>query len=418
MENIAQYDEQAPPLGDDDYHPDSAATLDSKPRRARSRSRRPEPGKASSKNASPIPGLVTPESVMELHRTLSKLPVVASGFHALDEILDGLRPTQPYVLAAATGQGKTSFVLQLITQYQGPVLIWTREMEPWQLQGRMVSQLSNRDSNGILRGEMDDSDYERHMEPFKHRLWYYRDASLERFERSVEHVAHQARDRGLDGPLLVVLDYLQKLAGSTDRLREAVSEASEALRRATQQHRVIAWIVSAVGRTAARRIREQRDLHPRDLVDVCRESGSIEYDAAAILVLGLDPEDENGEQTAVISVATNRFDREGQIAYRFEGASGRFTELGQLEPKAKRDRRDRRDRIIEVVQAASGPLSKNAIGEAVKGRKADINRDIDAMVSDGELVQVKGGYVLGDAQGDDFTDTGHDEHGDDPGVGS
>jgi KaiC/GvpD/RAD55 family RecA-like ATPase len=414
MEKIPQHDEQAPSLGDDDYHRDAAATLDSKPRRARRRSRRPEPGKASSKDASPIPGLVTPESVMELHRTLSKLPVVKSGFCALDDILDGLRPTQPYVLAAATGQGKTSFVLQLITQYQGPVLIWTREMEPWQLQGRMVSQLSNRDSNGILRGEMDDSDYERHMEPFKHRLWYYRDASLEGFERSVEHVAHQARDRGLDGPLLVVLDYLQKLAGSTDHLREAVSEASEALRRATQQHRVIAWIVSAVGREAARRIREQRDLHPRDLVDVCRESGSIEYDAAAILVLGLDPEDEKGERTAVVSVAKNRFGKEGQVEYRFNGASGRFDEIGPLEAKAKRDRRDRRDRIIEAVQTASGPLSKNAICKEVGGNRQACMRDIDAMVHDGELVQVNSRYALPD---DDF-DTGHDEHGDDPGVGS
>jgi replicative DNA helicase len=321
------------------------------------------------------------------------------------------------VLAAATGQGKTSFVLQLITQYQGPVLIWTREMEPWQLQGRMVSQLSNRDSNGILRGEMDDSDYARHMEPFKHRLWYYRDASLDGFERAVEYVANKARKNGIDAPLLVVLDYLQKLAGPTDRLREAVSEASEALRRATQRHRVIAWIVSAVGREAARRIREQRDMDPRELVDVCRESGSIEYDAAAILVLGLEPENENGEQTAVISVAKNRFGREGQIAYRFDGATGLFKELGPLEPKAKRDRRDRRDRIIEVVSQASDPLSKNAICKELGGNRQACMRDIDAMVGDGELIQVNRGYVLGNALGDDATDTGQGEGGDDPGVG-
>jgi replicative DNA helicase len=400
MSSIPKYDEQVPPPGDDDFHRDAAATHESEPRKAQRRSRRAQPGKASREDAGSIPGLVTPAMVTEQHKELSKLPTVKSGFTALDALLDGLRPTQPYVLAAATGQGKTSFVLQLVTQYQGPVLIWTREMESWQLQGRMVAQLSGWDSNSILRGDMAESAYTGYVERFKRRLRYYHGTSLQDFERSIQHVATESRQKGFDAPLLVVIDYLQKLAGPTERLREAVSQASEVLRRVTQQHKLITWIVSAVGREAARRIRDQRASHPGELVDVGRESGSIEYDTAAILVLGLDPEDADGVQKAVVSVAKNRYGKLGQVEYRFEGASGQFIELGQLEPKAKRERRTLRDQIIAIVKQASGPMSKNAISEKATGRKANINREIDAMVRDGELAQVTGGYALGDEPGD------------------
>lgn len=347
-----------------------------------------------------VPGLVTPEQVTTMHFALSRLPTVPTNFKALDGLLDGMRPTQPYVLAAATGQGKTSFMLQLVLQYPGPAFIWSREMAPWQLQSRMVAQISRMDSNAILRGNMDDRRYTLHVSSFKHRVWYY-DGGREDFEYAVGHVARAANARGLDRPLLLVIDYLQKLAPATDRLREAITEVSEMLRHATQKHQLVTWIVSAVGREAARRIRDQRNLHPGDLVDVARESGSIEYDCAAMLVLGLDPEDADGQRTAVISVAKNRYGREGQVEFHFIGETGRFKEIGLLESKAQRDRRELRDSILVFVRQADEPPMKKSICKYIGKRKQAVLQEIDAMVRDGELAKVGRGYRLGPNAPDD-----------------
>lgn len=355
----------------------------------------------------------------------AKLPRISTGFPLLDDLLQGgLRATQLHSLAAGTGKGKTSLALQIASYHAaqenaqgGYAVIWTLEMDDFALQARMVAQHARIPSNDVLHGKMSRDEYREHIARYP-RLKFYDGADPAAFKRLVERVDREAKSNGITAPTLIVLDYLQKLARPGEKPRDGITRVSEMLRKLAQSLRVALLVVSSVSRESARRIRDARHMDPDELVDVCKESGAIEYDTAVLLVLGRDTDGTDGTQTAVLSVAKNRFGKLGQVEYRFEGASGRFTELGQLEPKAKRDRRDRRDRIIEVVQAASGPLSKNAISEAVKGRKADINHEIDAMVRDGELEQVNGGHVLGRAQGEDSTDTGHDEHGDDPGVKS
>lgn len=341
-----------------------------------------------------IPGLMTPDQVTAEHKELSRLPTVPTKFPALDHKLDGMRPTQMYVVAAGTGQGKSSLITQLGSQYDGLTIIWTREMGAWQLQGRMIAQMSGKDSNEILRGVMTEDEYAGHVAKFSDRIWYYTGGS-KAIGRVVRYVTSIAKERGMDTPVLLIIDYLQKLAPSTNQLREAISEASEIIRSLTQKYRLVTWVVSAVGRDAARRIREQRDLEPGDLVDVGRESGAIEYDCAALLVLGLDPEDANGERKAVISIAKNRFGRLGQVEYLFMGETGRFKELRELEPKAKRDRRKRRDKILAAVRQADEPPNKTTIHRVSNGRKQSIFREIDAMVQDGELVKAGKGYLPG-----------------------
>ena len=346
-----------------------------------------------------ISALHTATQVMERLQEYAALQVVPTGFASLDDLLGGgLRVGQPYTLAAGTGQGKTSLVCQIARQHAARgehVVIWTLEMDAHHVLARMVAQHTGASSLDVLHGRM--PQLEHHTKELG-RVYFCDRADIVLFEREVLAMA------AISGsPCLIIVDYLQKLASPGQGFREAVTEASERLRSLAKRLNAPLLIVSAVGRESARRIREARDVHPTELVDVCRESGAIEYDNAAMLVLGLDPADEGERQMAILSVAKNRFGTTGQIELEFEGASGRFTERGKLASKRQRDKVELSEEIIHAVASAERPLSKTEIVGAVGRRKKTVMSTIDAMVRDGELEKASKGYVLG------RTDTGPDD---------
>jgi replicative DNA helicase len=336
--------------------------------------------------------LYTATQVMERLQEYAAMPIVPTGFASLDDLLGGgLRVGQPYTLAAGTGQGKTSLVSQIARQHAARgehAVIWTLEMDPHHVLARMVAQHTGASSLDVLHARM--PQLEHHVSELHERVYFCERADIALFEQAVLGLAATAC-----APSLVIVDYLQKLASPGQGFREAVTEASERLRSLAKRLNAPLLIVSAVGRESARRIREARDLDPVELIDVCRESGAIEYDNAAVLVLGLDPADEGERQTAVLSVAKNRFGTTGQIELEFEGAIGRFTERGKLVSKRQRDKSELRQEIAQAVARANRPLNKTEIVGAVGRRRETVMRTIEAMARDGELEQTSGGYVLG-----------------------
>lgn len=347
------------------------------------------------------PVLLSTTLLMERSREYAAMPIVPTGFAVLDALLGGgLRVGQPYTLAAGTGQGKTSLVVQIARQHAargGHAVIWTLEMDAHHVLARMVAQHTGASSLDVLHGRM--PQLEHHVSELLDRVCFSETADIARFEREVLALAGTA-----DAPSLIVVDYLQKLASPGQGFREAVTAASERLRVLAKRANAPLLIVSAVGRESARRIREARDLDPVELIDVCRESGAIEYDNAAVLVLGLDFADGGERQKAVLSVAKNRFGTTGQIELEFEGAIGRFTELGRIASMRQRKRSELRARIRQVIESAPEPLkSKNKIIELTGAKKQPCGREIDSMVQDGELERTNKGYVLG------RTDSGPDD---------
>lgn len=343
--------------------------------------------------------LDTATQVMQRLHEYAALPVVPTGFAALDDLLGGgLRVGQPYIIAAGTGQGKTSLVCQIARQHAargGYVVIWTLEMDMHHVLARMVAQHTGLSSLDVLHGRT--THLEHHATDLGH-VYFCDKADIVKFEQDVIALAAKS-----GAPCLIIVDYLQKLASPGQGFREAVTEASERLRSLAKRLNAPLVIVSAVGRESGRRIREARHLHPTELVDVCRESGAIEYDNAAILVLGLDYADEGERQTAVLTVAKNRFGALGQIEYEFDGASGRFTEHGRIASKRQQKRLELRAKIRAAVEGAPHPLNKTQIYEVTGGRKGTCIREIDAMVQDGDLEQIGDRFAPG------RTDTGPDD---------
>ena len=346
----------------------------------------------------PIRGLRSPIEVMVHAYEVAALPLVPTGFPILDGVLGGgLRAGDSYYLAAPTGQGKTSLVLQVARKHVangGSAIIWTMEMPDYKLQARLIAQMAQVDWLKILGGEMDEEAYKSRATELEAGLRYYEGRNMDGFQRAAQDFAKQSGK-----PPLVIVDYLQKLPNPGAPIREGVTRASEALRKLASELKAPVVIVSAVSRSAARRIRDPRSADPEALEDVAKESGSVEYDSGGLFVLRLNPKGADGKQTAVMTVAKNRYGDHGQVELSFDGETGRFAELGYLEPKARRDQRERREEILEAVSEADGPPSKNTIHSCVGGNKRAVLREIDAMVRDGELAQVKGGFALGEADG-------------------
>ena len=334
-----------------------------------------------------IPGMMTPLEAVAEHNHLVKQPVIPTGFPLLDQTLGGgLRATQTYVLAAGTGQGKTSWVLQLATQHianGGAAAFWTLEMPPSMLQARILAQKTGRSWLNFLGSEIDPNHPE--IASLQAGLLYYKGVDAAEFARAAQQLPAGKR------PLLIV-DYIQKLSPSGMGLREAVTEASEHLRALAIRLTAPIVAVSSVSRDAAKRIRDQRNCHPRDLENVGKESGGIEYDAATLLVLG---QDRNEDGTAVLSVAKNRFGLARQVELSFDGETGRFQEIGLVESNSNRKQRALRDSIRSAIEDSSQACSKRGIIQVVKGASNEaIAREVDAMLRDGELEKIAGGFVV------------------------
>jgi replicative DNA helicase len=346
-------------------------------------------------SSKPDSDLQTQKAVMQRMLTYRELPILPTGFPVLDDVLmGGFRAGEMYSLAAGTGQGKTSFACQIARQHAargGYAIIWSLEMEPFQLQAKMVAQETGLPFLKVLH-TMPPADLERYVARLE-TLQYYCGRDIKAFQAAAEQVIREAGN----ATILIILDYLQKLGAPGQDVREAVTLASECLRSLAQRSNATILTISAVSRESARRIRESRNLWTgEDLVDVGRESGAIEYDVAGMFVLALDPAERDNQRKAVLSVAKNRFGYPGQqIEHTFDGRTGIFTELGRLESKRVRAVRELRQRISQAVVAAGGPLSKSEIYQATGGKKQTCFREIDAMVQDGALEQIGARFALG-----------------------
>lgn len=364
----------------------------------------------------------TQKTVMQRMLTYRELPILPTGFPVLDDVLmGGFRAGEMYSLAAGTGQGKTSLACQIARQHAahgGYAIIWSLEMEPFQLQAKMVAQETGLPFLKVLH-TMPPAELERYVARLE-TLQYYCGRDVKAFQNAANQVISTAGS----APILIILDYLQKLAEPGQDVREAVTVASECLRSIAQRSYATILTISAVSRESARRIRESRELWTgEDLVDVGRESGAIEYDVAGMFVLGLDPAESDKPRKAVLSVAKNRFGYPGQqIEFMFDGSTSCFEELGRLESKRVRASQELRRRIREAVERAPHPLNKTEIYEVTGGRKGTCLDKIDAMVRDGELEQVGDRFAPGrtDAGSDDaalhagFEDTDTEHLGEPP----
>jgi replicative DNA helicase len=226
---------------------------------------------------------------------------IPTGFRDLDKKLHGLQP-QLYVLAGASGMGKSAFAAQIVRNAAGHLLraweetlpetrppapgavgVISLEMGPQQMALREISSMSDVPLSRLLAGTIHDQDWDRlsRAAGAGSRLPVY--LAFSAFsDRQIERVIDDMVQRL--GVKLILFDYLQ-LAQCEDHegtREQEVTKISRLHKRKIQQHRVPHMLISSLNKGLSNRP-DKRPLNS-DL----RESGNIEFDADVIMFIYRD----------------------------------------------------------------------------------------------------------------------------------
>ena len=211
---------------------------------------------------------------------------VPSGFHALDHLMGGFKPTDFLVLAARPSMGKTALALGIAQnaalKFGKSVGVLSLEMSKEQLVDRMFASLLGVDSWKLQKGKLDDADFARIggvMDELRGAKIFIDDS----VGSNILEVRAKARrlqmEHGLD---MIIIDYLQLLSSNTswggNRVQE-IGEISRSIKQLARELRVPILALSQLSRAV-----ESRPGKIPQLADL-RESGAIEQDADVVMML-------------------------------------------------------------------------------------------------------------------------------------
>jgi replicative DNA helicase len=266
-----------------------------------------------------------------LHAHRGEVSGVRTGFADLDALTTGLQKSDLVVVAARPSVGKTSFALN-IAEYAAvhdgkSVGMFSLEMSKEQLVLRLLSSVSNIDSQRLRSGYLEELDFARiapAMNALSEAPMYIDDTpSISTMELRTKARRLQA-ESGLD---LVIVDYLQLMqATSTSRDANRVQEVSEISRGLKALARELSVPVIALSQLSRQpEMRESREPRLSDL----RESGAIEQDADLVVFLWREkdrPAEEGDDEGEVIKLklAKHRNGPTGEIDLWFKKKQTRF----------------------------------------------------------------------------------------------
>lgn len=356
--------------------------------------------------SSEIP-FITPGRALEDLDRLARNPVFETPFPLLNAALGfgGMLGTQNYILAAHTGVGKTSFVANVANHIglEHDVIVATWEMLPGYFVARIAAGPLRKHSNAIIRGDVPGADVLGAVSPG---VTFLEEPSLALLRRAAEHLT---KKRGR--PPMIIVDYLQLLAAQLARGMDrpdpkvAVELASAELRSLAKDVGAVVLSVSATSRTTGRELSQDvRKRAPRDLIGAGRDSGSIEFDGAGVIVLSITDESDTDGAIATVTVAKARFGQSCHLDYRWIGQYGQWLEYGTAErtmkattPEAPNKNANLRTSIAMVLRKAGSIDSKNKVHKLVGGTKGTCLKELDAMVEAGLVRITAFGFAMADA---------------------
>ena len=228
--------------------------------------------------------------INEMIMSKGSLMGVPTGFPDLDSLMRGLHENEMIVIAGRPGTGKTSIALNIVesaifSPKRYPTLVFSLEMLADQLYMRMIASRGRVNQHELARGflkpekmrDINDTAKELKGAP----LWIDDTAGLSILEMRAKARRLNQKLEG-DGQKLglIVVDYLQLAHGSDPSLprEQEVAEISRGMKAMAKELRVPVLVLAQLNRDSEK---ETRNPRASDL----RESGSIEQDADAILLL-------------------------------------------------------------------------------------------------------------------------------------
>ena len=226
---------------------------------------------------------------------------ISCGLRDIDNKMGGLQRSDLIILAARPAMGKTSLATNIAyavakaydpayradgsldVKNGGVVAFFSLEMSSEQLATRIVAEQSGIPSERIRRGKIDEDEFHKIVQvsqELQNLPLYIDDTGGLTIAQLAARARRLKRQKGLG---LIVVDYLQLLAGSNRRAQEGrvqeVTEISTGLKALAKELEVPVMALSQLSRQV-----EQRDDKRPQLADL-RESGSIEQDADVVLFI-------------------------------------------------------------------------------------------------------------------------------------
>jgi replicative DNA helicase len=239
--------------------------------------------------------------------------------------LNGLMPGSVYVVAARPGAGKTIMGLQMAVDLcrHGRVIFFSLEMPRDQILRRLTASEGSVDLTKLMRHTLLKDDWLKVAEARRriNEMPLYID---DRSAVSIQQIEATARQLGRREQVSgIVVDYLQLIPQKDSRKArwEHVGELTRALKILAKDLNVPVIVLCQINRESEKN-RRLPGLH--DL----RESGSIEQDADAVIMLQrrLDDDDQYGEELDVV-IAKNRHGQSGRLELRWEGKYSRVIDM-------------------------------------------------------------------------------------------
>ncbi len=212
-----------------------------------------------------------------------------TGLTDLDEKLGGLHKSDLIILAGRPSMGKTALATNIAynvsqhlqkRQEKSSVAFFSLEMSSEQLSTRILSEQAKIRSDDIRRGKVTEEEINRYIETSRniYNLPLYIDETP---AITIATLSNRARRiKRLFGLSLIVVDYIQLMRSSSNRLDgrvQEISEITQGLKALAKELSVPVLALSQLSRAV-----EQRDDKQPQLADL-RESGSIEQDADVVM---------------------------------------------------------------------------------------------------------------------------------------
>jgi replicative DNA helicase len=273
-----------------------------------------------------VPFLKALEDRQEHYKTRGPDDTGASGiathFHELDKMINGMGESNLIILAARPAMGKTALGLNIASNVcfksGKSVGVFSLEMNAEQLISRMICSRARIESTKLQTGNLSSQEYQQIVECV-HEMKEHTFVIDDQPGMTITDLRARARRmREAYGVEMLVIDYLQLITGSSGRSLEnrqnEISEISRMIKTLAREINIPIICLSQLSRKV-----EERASHIPVLSDL-RESGSIEQDADVVCFLlrreYYDPMDKPG--LADVIVAKNRHGSVGTVTLSFE----------------------------------------------------------------------------------------------------
>ncbi len=265
---------------------------------------------------------------------------IPTGFIDIDNALGRLQRGDLFILAARPALGKSTLAMNVARNAagQGAVVgVFSLEMSREQLALRLLSAEAEVDSHLLRLGLLGEAAMNRVMTgvgALSDLAIYMDDSPAQTVLEMRSKLRRLHTDRSVD---LVIVDYLQLIAGRENRGENRVQELSEITRQLKAIARDLNVPVIAISQLS-RAIEQRPDHHPQ-LSDL-RESGSIEQDADVVAFIHREdkyltpeqweqrhPTDPYPENLVQLVIAKNRHGPTRAVHLYFRGNFSRFENL-------------------------------------------------------------------------------------------